>query len=211
MSRVRTHEGLGARCFAWWWPHCDKQLESRYRAFKEPLFEGLHGRVLEIGPGTGINCHYYAPDVQLVGVEPNPHMHKHLRRTAKEAGVALRVVKGQAESLKVEDASMDAVVSTLVLCSVQDVERSLAEVLRVLKPGGRFLFIEHVAAPRGTLQRKAQEGFAPVWRCLGDGCHPNRETDKSIDGAGFRKVSLHRERVGLIPFVTPHIVGVAVK
>ncbi len=179
---------------------------------KQFLFSDLHGDVLEIGPGTGINLPYYPANIHWIGVEPNPFTHPHLRKTARKLRLNIDLRNGTAERLEVEDNSMDAVVSTLVLCSVKNLSTTLQEILRVLKPGGRFLFIEHVAAPRGTWLRQFQQGVRPVWKVLGDGCHPDRETWVALERAGFEQVKYqHFSGPIPIPVVKPHIIGVASK
>ena len=117
---------------------------------------------------------------------------------------------GSAERLDVEDATADAVVSTLVLCSVADLAAVLKEIRRVLKPGGRFVFIEHVAAPQGTWLRRAQRAFRPLSKTFADGCQPDRETWRAIEAAGFAQVDLEHFRAPA-PIISPHIAGVAVK
>jgi ubiquinone/menaquinone biosynthesis C-methylase UbiE len=117
---------------------------------------------------------------------------------------------GTAEQLGMPSASVDAVVSTLVLCSVPSVAAVLKEILRVLKPGGRFVFIEHVAAPRGTMLRFGQQFVRPLSICFADGCHPDRETGEAIEAAGFGEVKLERFRAPLW-LASPHVAGVAVR
>ncbi|MBI2433997.1 MAG: class I SAM-dependent methyltransferase [Candidatus Hydrogenedentes bacterium] len=205
------HGGLGAHIFAWFWAHYNGPLEKTYGELKDGLFQGIQGEVLEIGPGAGINLRHYPKHVHVIGVEPNPHMHKYLRQAAENSGIALSLQNGHAEELHAESASKDAVVSTLVLCSVDDVARALQEIRRVLKPGGRFYFIEHVAAPRGTFLRRTQDFIAPLWRHIGDGCNPNRETWRYLEEAGFAALDFRPERISPIPLVAPHIVGTATK
>lgn len=177
---------------------------------KQALFGDLHGTVLEIGPGAGPNLRYYPADAQWIGVEPNVHMHPYLRREAERLGRAITIETGTADRLPVPDASVDAVVSTLVLCSVPDVAATLAEIERVLKPGGRFLFIEHVAAPPGTRLRRVQGLIRPLWSAFADGCHPDRETGAALDAAGFHRVRYQPFDVPA-PIIRPHIMGVATK
>src|SRR5512143_3688812 len=119
---------------------------------KRNLFGALRGVVVEIGPGAGANLPYLRSDVRWIGIEPNPYARPYLERAAREAGVAHELREGDAERLPVEAASADAVIGTLVLCSVKDIGAALHEIQRVLKPGGRYVFIEHVAAPAGTLR-----------------------------------------------------------
>lgn len=183
--------------------------ETLVAARKAALLAGLTGDVLEIGPGSGPNLAYYAPTIRWVGVEPNPYMHPYLRRSAARQGLAVELRQGTAEALPVPDQSMDAVVSTLVLCSVHDQAQALAEVRRVLRPGGRFLFLEHVAAPTGSRLRRLQNLVRPLWQTLGDGCHPNRETWAAIQEAGFAQVQIEHFDLP-IPLIPGHIAGYAV-
>ncbi len=143
------------RLFAWALDKGGAAHERFIAERKRGLLGRLEGDVLEIGPGTGANLEYYPATARLVGIEPNPHMHKYLRREAERLRREIEIRDGVAERLDVADASVDAVVSTLVLCSVNDQQATLAEVLRVLRPGGRFVFVEHVAAPQEYFERIA--------------------------------------------------------
>jgi ubiquinone/menaquinone biosynthesis C-methylase UbiE len=177
---------------------------------KRALFAGLAGTVLEIGPGTGANFAYYPPDIRWIGIEPNPFMHPYLRAAAARAGRATDIRDGMADCLEFDDESVDAVVSTLVLCPVPDLSGALREIQRVLKPGGRFLFIEHVADLSGTWLRRTQRLLRPLVRYLADGCHIDRDTALAIERHGFAGVAYQRFRLP-IPLVSPHIIGVATK
>jgi ubiquinone/menaquinone biosynthesis C-methylase UbiE len=165
--------------------------------------------VLEIGPGTGVNLPYLQPGIRWTGVEPNAYLREETRAEAARRGVDARVLTGVAGQLPLPDRSVDAVVATLVLCSVPDQDAALAEVRRALRPGGRFVFIEHVGAPRGTWLRRVQRLVRPVWRIFGDGCHLDRDTVAAIERAGFARVQVEQFRVpaGL---VAPHAAGVAI-
>jgi SAM-dependent methyltransferase len=198
------------RLFAWVTAQSERVSDRLYAERKRGLLAGLHGVVLEIGPGTGANLPYLAPGVRWLGVEPNPFMLGYLHRKAASLRLTAATCVGTAEHLPIADRSVDAVVGTLVLCSVADPARALAEVRRVLRPGGRFVFIEHVAAPAGTLLRRAQECARPLWSVLADGCTPDRETWAAIERAGFATVAYERfaVRVPLV-LVTPHIAGQA--
>jgi len=139
-------------------------------------------------------------------------MYPYLKREAERLGLEIDLRSGTAERLDVENNSMDAVVSTLVLCSVDDLAATLQEVLRVLKPGGRFFFLEHVAAPQGTGLRRVQHWIRPLWKTLGDGCRPDRETWLALEKAGFESVSYqHFRAMNVPPIVSPQIIGVATK
>ena len=137
------------RIVPWLLARGNRAYEQWMAERKRRLLGGLKGVVVEIGPGAGANLPYLKGDIGWIGVEPNPYARPYLERAAREAGVAFEVRGGNAERLPVTDASADAVIGTLVLCSVADVTTALREIRRVLKPGGRFVFIEHVAAPAG--------------------------------------------------------------
>ena len=198
------------RLHAWLMAKGNARYENMVAPRKQRLFEQVSGRVLEIGAGTGPNLHFYPRDIQLVAIEPNTFMHKYLKDEAGKLGLSVDIHAGSAENLPVQDESYDAVVGTLVLCSVPDAPRTLKEILRILKPGGRFYFVEHVAAPRGTALNRLQKMIRPFWKTIADGCHPDRETGSLLEKAGFEEVHYDRFRVPS-PVVGPHIAGVAVK
>ncbi|MEO8661724.1 MAG: class I SAM-dependent methyltransferase [Bryobacteraceae bacterium] len=204
--RVKLGQWVHAHLLEWWNSHYERLVADR----KHHLLGDLSGEVMEIGAGTGPNLAFYPPGVSLTAVEPNPYMHHYLRRKADALGLPLEIQQHVAERIPAESDRFDAVVSTLVLCSVQQPAAVLAEIRRVLKPGGRFVFIEHVAADAGSSTRRRQEWIRPLCQCLADGCHPDRETWRMIDEAGFRHVSYSRFRLDL-PVVGPHIAGYAVK
>ncbi|AEG34138.1 Methyltransferase type 11 [Thermus thermophilus SG0.5JP17-16] len=202
--------GLRARFFAALLPALSQGHARVSEPWRRKLLGGLAGTVLEIGPGTGINLAYLPDGVYWLGLEPNPHLHPWLETALRQRGVLGEVLLGQAEEIPLPQESVDAVVATLVLCSVEDPRRALAEILRVLKPGGRLVFLEHVAAPRGFSLRRFQDLLCPLWSFLGDGCHPNRETLALIREAGFARVEAEAFELPL-PLVAPHVAGVAWK
>jgi ubiquinone/menaquinone biosynthesis C-methylase UbiE len=188
--------------------HFHRSYEPKVADRKRVLFAGLGGTVLEIGPGTAPNLTYLAREVRWIGIEPNPFMHPHIRQRAARLGLSIDLRSGRGERLEVEAASVDAVISTLVLCSVADVAATLQEIRRVLRPGGHFLFMEHVAAPPGSRARRLQRLIRPLARCLADGCCPDRETGRAIEAAGFSALRYDRFTLAL-PIVGPHIAGIA--
>ncbi|QFU93017.1 class I SAM-dependent methyltransferase [Amycolatopsis sp. YIM 10] len=170
---------------------------------RRKLLADLTGTVLEIGPGAGANTAHFGRDVRWLGLEPNPYLHERLREKARG-----QVIGGAAESIPLADHSVDAVVGTIVLCSVYDQSRVLAEIVRVLRPGGRYVFLEHVAAPDGTWSRWAQKTVAPVSRWLDGGCDPARETGRAIDAAGFDRVETEEFLLhGPFGVKIPHLTG----
>lgn len=210
MGSMGAKGGLRDRFFAALLPTLSRGHANVSEPWRRKLLGGLTGTVLEIGPGTGLNLAYLADGVYWLGLEPNPYFHPHLKRALELKGLPGEILLGQAEAIPLPQESVDAVVATLVLCSVEDPRQALAEVLRVLKPGGRFVFLEHVAAPRGSWLRRAQDLLSPPWAFLGDGCHPNRETLAFIQEAGFARVEAEAFTLP-IPLVAPHVAGVAWK
>jgi ubiquinone/menaquinone biosynthesis C-methylase UbiE len=207
----RPEAGLRQRLFAWSLARFNTKYERFASPYKQQLFADLSGTILEIGPGTGANLRYFDPKrVRWIGVEPNPFMEPYIREEAKRLNLPVELRTATADSLPLPDASVDAFVSTLVLCSVQSQERSLQELLRVLKPGGKLVFLEHVAAARGTWLRRVQNLITPLWKQLGDGCKPNRETWLELERAGFRNVS-YKRITAPVPLVSPQIFGTATK
>jgi ubiquinone/menaquinone biosynthesis C-methylase UbiE len=204
------HTGFIPRFNAWILHKGGEQYNRLTNERKQALFSDLSGQVLEIGPGAGANLAYYPPEVSLIALEPNPHMQYYLKKKAEELGVSIEIISEEAEHIPLDDESVDAVVSTLVLCSVTNLQQALSEIKRVLKPGGMFLFIEHVAACKGTFLRKIQQAIKPAWEWAADGCHTNRETWKAIQAAGFDKTNIEHFKLK-IPVIRPHIAGKAVK
>jgi ubiquinone/menaquinone biosynthesis C-methylase UbiE len=147
------------------------------------LLSGARGAVLEIGGGTGANLAHYRNVDRVTIAEPDRFMRNRIGPKLEEARVPVEVSAAGAEALPYPDGSFDTVVSTLVLCTVPDQEAALDEVRRVLRPGGRLLFIEHVRAA-GSAARW-QDRLEPLWRRLLGGCHPNRDTVAAIEEAGF--------------------------
>ena len=184
--------------------------EAAVQGFKVELFGELRGKVVEIGPGAGTNLPYYRRDIAWTGIEPNPFMHRYLRERAQRLALQIDLRLGSADRLDIPSGSVDAVAASLVLCSVRDVEKTLAEVKRVRRPGGRFVFIEHVAAKEGSLTRRLQKIAAPLSRFFADGCHLDRDTWRDIYKAGFSEVAI--EHVDLpLRLGGPHIAGYAIK
>jgi SAM-dependent methyltransferase len=198
------------RFYAWAMARLSPKYERMMAGRKRDLLGHIQGKVLEIGPGTGPNLQYYPAGIQWTGIEPNPYMHPYLRDAAQQLGLTVDLRTGVAERMDIDDNSIHYVVSTLVLCSVSDVNAVLREILRVLRPGGHFLFVEHVAAPRGTWLRGVQRGVRPIWSKLADGCRPELEAASCIEKAGFENADIEHFRLRL-PIVGPHIMGTATK
>lgn len=170
----------------------------------------LEGDVLEVGAGTGANLRHYRRASRVVALEPDASMARRLPPKVAEATVPVEVVAGSVERLPFADGSFDAVVSTFVLCSVEEPPRALAEVKRVLRPHGRFVVLEHVRG-EGRLARW-QERFTPLHRKLAGNCHLNRDTSGAIGLAGFDVRDVRAVRIpGSHPLVRAGIQGVATR
>ncbi len=178
------------------------------RRERAALLRHAHGRVAEIGAGTGLNAPLYPEGLeQLHLFEPNLAMCRRLRRRVGRSGKPAEVVCAPAERLPLESGSMDTVVSTLVLCTVDEPERVLDEIARVLRPQGRFLFIEHVRASSPRLARW-QDRLERPWRSFAEGCRCNRPTLEQIEQAGFRVEHLTRGSWRAMPaIVRPLVTG----
>lgn len=188
--------------------------EACLQRWRADLLAGVGGDVVEIGAGTGRNLAHYGPGVgRLVLTEPDRHMRERLAdRVAAEppAAAAVEVVDATAERLPFADASFDAAVTTLVLCSVDDQAAALAELRRVLRPRGRLVFIEHVAADGRPRRLRWQRWVEPVWRRLAGGCRLTRRTGDAIAAAGFEVDDVVRESIRRAsPVVRPSVRGTA--
>jgi ubiquinone/menaquinone biosynthesis C-methylase UbiE len=175
------------------------------------LVRGLHGRVVELGAGAGSNFpHYPATVTEVVGVHPEPYLRARAREAAARASVPVTVVDGIADALPLEDRSCDAAVACLVLCSVPDQARALAELRRVLKPDGQLVFFEHVRS-HGRLTAGLQRAVdATFWPHAFGGCHTARDTPAAIAAAGFSIAEQRRIRAGALkepPPVAEQVIG----
>jgi ubiquinone/menaquinone biosynthesis C-methylase UbiE len=159
------------------------------RAFRKPRSRALaqaSGRILEIGFGTGMNLPYYPPTVQRIeAIDPDLDLDRFSQPRIDASSIEVDFHHLDAEHLPFEDARFDTVVSTFTLCSIPDVSHALREIHRVLKPGGKFLFLEHGRSPEPALARW-QDRITPVWKPLAGGCHINRPMGSLVSGAGFR-------------------------
>jgi ubiquinone/menaquinone biosynthesis C-methylase UbiE len=185
-----TEHPVRGRVNAWLFRAIDGYLDRKYRDVKRELFGGLPRKVLEIGAGAGANFRYLAPGTHVVAVEPNVHVHAHLRAAAARHGVRLDVRAARAEDLPLPDESVEAVISSLVLCSVADPARALAEIRRVLRPGGRLWSVEHVAAAERSALARVQGLVRRPWRWLFEGCDTLRDIERLVRDAGFASVEV---------------------
>lgn len=199
-----------ARCYDFFMDRMDRAGGEEHR---RRLVEEARGEVLEIGAGTGKNLPLYRAAERVVALEPDPAMWarawKRAHDAARETRMAVDVVEGDALALPFADASFDTVVFSLVLCTVPDPGRALAEARRVLRPGGTLRFYEHVRAAEPRLARW-QDRLERPWRWVGRGCHPNRDTAAAVADAGLGIVSLEEFDFPAMPrIVRPHVIGLA--
>ncbi len=157
-----------------------------FSAYRRRLVPSARGRVLEIGIGSGLNLPLYThAATHVIGLDRSPRLLSMARQVHPETGVPIELIEGSAESLPMEDESVDTVVTTWTLCTIPDVVAALGEMRRVLKPSGELLFVEHGRSPDARV-RRWQDRLTPVWRRLGGGCHLNRPIRELLEGSGFR-------------------------
>lgn len=199
------------------WAWCyDRMARADERAgmaeHRRDLLANATGRVVEIGAGTGLNFwHYPAAVTEVAAIEPDRNMRRRAVGAAEAEAIAVpvEVRRGRAESLPYGDGEFDTAVSTLVLCSVDDVDATLREIRRVLKPGGSLLFFEHVRSTDPGAARW-QDRLDRPWGWIAGGCHANRDTVAGLERAGFTLTSLRRFPWGPPSPSRPHVSGAAV-
>ncbi|MCX4552478.1 class I SAM-dependent methyltransferase [Streptomyces sp. NBC_01387] len=210
-SRDDVHHPLFARFYARFSVSAD--VKGGVAAHRAELLSGLSGRVIEIGAGNGLNfTHYPAAVTEVVAVEPERSLRQLAVRSAMRARTPVDVMPGTAEALPVEGEMFDAAVASLVLCSVRDVPQALAEIRRVLRPGGELRFFEH-GLGRGRAMTTTQRALdRTVWPLLFGGCHTARDTPAAIRAAGFELGEYRRLTIpesGLQVPTSPCVLGVA--
>ena len=165
-------------------------LPSRRR-----VIAAAEGRVLEIGIGSGLNLPLYGlPAREIIGLDPLRELLVMARDRAATAAVPVKLLEASAEAMPLDDASIDTVVTTWTLCTIPDAPRALAELRRVLRPGGALLFVEHGRVPEPGVARW-QDRLDPLWRRVAGGCHLNRKIDDLVSGSGFRIEALTNARI----------------
>ena len=214
---MRDPLGLNERFFAWYYPKVVGIAERAGQAeTRRELFAQARGRTLEIGAGSGFNLPHYTDAVtELVLPEPSPHMRAHLRElleTNPPPVGSWEIVDASGEELPFGDASFDTVTGGFVMCSIPDPEKALAEIARVLRPGGRYIFLEHVHAGEGTALGRFQDLIELPHRYIAAGCHPNRRTWELIESSPLEVERMERGRQPKAPpSVRPTILGSAVR
>lgn len=183
-------------------------------AHRDELLHAVSGRVIEIGAGSGL-CfdHYPSTVTEVIAVEPEPYLRGLAEQAATRAPVPVQVIAASAERLPVDDTAFDVAVACLVLCSVPDPQAALAELHRVLRPGGEIRFYEHVRS-RHASQARLQDRVDWFWPRLLGGCHANRDTTTAITAAGFAIQSCRQFGFRLSLFdapASPHVIGTAIR
>ena len=176
--------------------------QKNFAPFREHTAGAAHGRVLEIGIGSGLNLPSYHPDIETVcGVDPWAELLAKARDRVANVGFPVRLLEASSENLPLEDRSFDTIVMTFTLCSIPDADAALLEIRRVLKPEGELLFAEHGRAPHSDVMLW-QDRIMPMWKRIGGGCHLNRKVDDLIQAAGFRldRLSAGYEKFAPRPF-----------
>jgi SAM-dependent methyltransferase len=185
-------------------------MEREFGPHRHELLAGLSGRVLEIGAGIGANFAHYPPTVdEVVALEPEPYLRERAGRAAVAAPVPVRVQDGVAEHLALDDDSVDAAVASIVLCTVSDPGLAIAEIRRVVRPGGELRFFEHVRSEDPRKARVQRSLDRPrLWPRLAGGCHCSRDTVAALETAGLRIERIRRFDVGPSWLHTnPHVLG----
>ena len=196
------------RIFAAVYDPLSARTEEKFGAeLKRKLLVNARGRVLEIGVGTGLSFAHYPPEVELVGVDPSAPMLRRARARAAQLGRGVTLIEAPAEELPFEESSFDTAVSLAVLCSVRDPAHALRELRRVLRPDGRFIFLEHARSEDAKLARW-QDRLERPWGWVAGGCHPNRPTLERIESAGFELVEVEHKDLPEVPrLVRPNVMG----
>ena len=187
-----------ARRFARLWAAMEGNVDEMSRPAKHALFADLPRDIVEIGPGRGANFAYYPAGSAVVALEPNVYFHDQLRAAAEDRGIEVDVRPTGLSGSGLADGSCDVVISTFVLCSVDDRDADLAEVHRILRPGGSLLFVEHVAAPPGSGRALVQRLLRRPWKAIGDGCDPHPDTVAALDRSGLTVEDTTLEPLGSV-------------
>jgi SAM-dependent methyltransferase len=200
------------RLNSWFFRAMDGYMDAKYGALKRRLFAGAPGVVLEIGPGVGANLRYFPRGTRVIAVEPNVRMHDALAHRARSLGIDLDLRGLAGEAIDVPSESVDFAIASLVLCSVTDPQAVVAELHRVLRPGGRFACVEHVAAPATTSLGQLQRFIAKPWKWTFEGCELRRDTAGTLHAAGFSAVDVEHFRLPTIFLpIRPQIAAMCTK
>ncbi len=195
----------------WFFNLVDLRVHQKYGERKAALFKNHPKTLVEIGAGYGANFRYLKEGTRVKVIEPNAGFHKVLHRRAEKFGIILELYEGRAEDMQLSDNSTEMVIGSLVLCSVDNPPKVLSQIRRILKPKGKFVFIEHVRAHKHSWICKVQKKVKIPWKWLFDGCNVTRDTGRIIQMAGFSSVKQeHYSQFSIFVPIMPHVAGVAV-
>ena len=207
----RRYDRLSNKLFAKFYDSLNTLVEWRLKDIRGKICGRAIGDILEIGGGTGANLKYFNQSSSLTFVEPNPFMSEILIKHAHKLNKDINIISAEGESIPFPDSSFDTVITTLTLCMVKNMEQVMSEIHRVLKPGGQFLFYEHVVDKRPT-HKFFQVLLNPLWKYLTTGCHLTRDTEKVIRSTEFETIKIESFQLTIIfPISLPNIIGNATK
>mgnify|MGYP003671675648 CR=1 FL=1 len=197
---------------SWMFKVLSEYMDYLFGKSKRALFNDHPETVVEIGPGTGANMRYLKKGTRLIAIEPNIHMHDNLKKSADKYGIRLEIKTLMGEFIDLPDNSCDFVISTLVLCTVQHPAKCVDQIMRILKPSGVFVFIEHVRAKEKTILAFIQNLVHKPWHWFFEGCNTNRDTKALLELAGFSDLDIesYNSYSPFIPII-PQIQGRAIK
>lgn len=196
----------------WFIKLVDRYMDSHYGGRKRKLLKGHPETIIEIGAAYGANFRYLRPGTKLIVIEPNESYNQTLQKRARRFNINIEIYNSGAEDIELPSDSVEMVLGSLVLCTVEFPEQVLKEIHRVLRKDGKFVFIEHVKAAHHSWLCRLQKLIKKPWKWFFDGCVVNRDTGKSIKKASFERVDLEEfnSRTVFLPII-PHIAGVAKK
>ena len=212
MSKAFENHSIRGPINSWIFQLLSGYLDFLFGQSKRVLFKDHPDTVVEIGSGAGANMRYLRKGTKLIAIEPNFHMHSNLKKNAVKYGIELEIKTLTGEVIDLPDESCEFVVSTLVLCTVSNPKQCIDQIRRILRPNGKFIFIEHVVAEDSRFISWIQKMLHRPWHWFFEGCHTNRDTKSLLESGGFNSLSIESYRL-YSPFVPiiPQIRGKALK
>lgn len=212
MSKKIINNTVRGPINSWFFYIISGYMDTLWGKSKKKLFQNHPEVVVEIGPGAGANMRYLKEGTQLIAIEPNVHMHANLKKTAIRYGIHLNIKSITGETIDLPNSSCDFVICSLVLCTVENPMQCIHQIKRILKPSGKFVFIEHVRAKENSILAFVQNVIHKPWHWFFEGCHTNRDTKTLLESAGFSALELesYNQYSPFVPII-PQIRGVAIK
>lgn len=199
------------RIFAWRINHANDRLDPQIVVFKKKYLSKVQGETLEVGIGSGGNIKHYPKNISLFGIDTNIHVFPYTTRSAQKARLKkIRLKNADVEALPFDSSSFDTVVGTYILCSVAGQKKALQEIFRVLKPGGSYIFLEHIGEKKGSGNQRLQLALRQIWFIISDGCDLCSRVDQELINVSGHKVQMERFMVDNF-LIRSHIVGVVKK